>query len=75
MITVGVAGAGAMGSGIAQVALANGHPVVLADADEGVVARAATSIVANTGRRTQSSARARMSYSYCAAAAVSTTRT
>jgi 3-hydroxybutyryl-CoA dehydrogenase len=40
MITVGVVGAGAMGAGIAQVALRHGHPVVLADVDERVVARA-----------------------------------
>lgn len=40
MITVGVAGAGAMGAGIAQVALVHGHPVILADVDERVVSRA-----------------------------------
>jgi 3-hydroxybutyryl-CoA dehydrogenase len=37
---VGVVGAGAMGSGIAQVAAAAGHHVVLADAMTGAVARA-----------------------------------
>jgi 3-hydroxybutyryl-CoA dehydrogenase len=37
---VGVVGAGAMGSGIAQVAAAAGHRVVLADADASAVARA-----------------------------------
>lgn len=40
MITVGVVGAGAMGSGIAQLALKSGHPVILADVEERVVARA-----------------------------------
>ena len=37
---VGVVGAGAMGSGIAQVAAAAGHRVVLADADANAVGRA-----------------------------------
>jgi 3-hydroxybutyryl-CoA dehydrogenase len=37
---VGVVGAGAMGSGIAQVAAVAGHRVVLADADANAVARA-----------------------------------
>ena len=37
---IGVVGAGAMGSGIAQVAAAAGHHVVLADAMTGAVARA-----------------------------------
>ena len=37
---VGVAGAGAMGSGIAQVAATFGHAVVLYDADEAAVERA-----------------------------------
>jgi 3-hydroxybutyryl-CoA dehydrogenase len=37
---IGVVGAGAMGSGIAQVAAAAGHDVVLADAKPGAVARA-----------------------------------
>jgi 3-hydroxybutyryl-CoA dehydrogenase len=37
---VGVIGAGAMGAGIAQVAAAAGHRVVLADAMEGTVAKA-----------------------------------
>ena len=39
-VTVGVVGAGAMGSGIAQVAAAAGHRVVLADANPGAVVRA-----------------------------------
>ena len=37
---VGVVGAGAMGTGIAQVAAAAGHSVVVADAREGAVAKA-----------------------------------
>ena len=37
---VGVVGAGAMGTGIAQVALRAGHPVVLADARAEAVSRA-----------------------------------
>jgi len=37
---IGVVGAGAMGSGIAQVAAISGHQVVLADADGGAVRRA-----------------------------------
>ena len=44
---VGVVGAGAMGSGIAQVAAVAGHRVVLADADAAAVSRARTSL-ANT---------------------------
>jgi 3-hydroxybutyryl-CoA dehydrogenase len=42
--TVGVLGAGAMGTGIAQVAAAAGHSVVIADAVPGAVGRARTSI-------------------------------
>ena len=40
MQIVGVLGAGAMGTGIAQVALAHGHPVILIDNDSGALARA-----------------------------------
>jgi 3-hydroxybutyryl-CoA dehydrogenase len=40
MMKVGVVGAGAMGSGIAMVALANGHDVVLADLDDDATGRA-----------------------------------
>jgi len=39
-LRVGVVGAGAMGSGIAQVAAAAGHPVMLADAKAGAARRA-----------------------------------
>jgi 3-hydroxybutyryl-CoA dehydrogenase len=40
MIRIGVVGAGAMGSGIAQVALRNGHEVVLADVESEALQRA-----------------------------------
>ena len=40
MMTVGVVGAGAMGSGIAQVALKHGHTVVLADVEKAAAQRA-----------------------------------
>ena len=43
-LTVGVVGSGAMGSGIAQVAAAAGHEVVIADANAGAAARAAARI-------------------------------
>ena len=43
-MNVGIAGAGAMGSGIAQVAATNGHEVVLYDADGPAVDRALVSI-------------------------------
>ena len=41
---VGVVGAGAMGSGIAQIAAVAGHRVFLADADAGAVSRARATI-------------------------------
>ena len=37
---VGVLGAGAMGTGIAQIAATHGHPVAVVDADSGAVTRA-----------------------------------
>jgi 3-hydroxybutyryl-CoA dehydrogenase len=43
-MVVGVVGAGAMGSGIAQVAAAAGHKVVLADANPGATAKARITI-------------------------------
>jgi 3-hydroxybutyryl-CoA dehydrogenase len=43
-------GAGAMGSGIAQVAAAAGHPVLIADADAGAVTRARAGIHASLGK-------------------------
>jgi 3-hydroxybutyryl-CoA dehydrogenase len=39
---IGVVGAGAMGAGIAQVAAAAGHPVILADAQAAALSRAKT---------------------------------
>lgn len=44
MITVGIIGAGAMGTGIAQVALRHGHDVVLADVERTAGDRARSSI-------------------------------
>jgi 3-hydroxybutyryl-CoA dehydrogenase len=41
---IGVVGAGAMGSGIAQVAAAAGHPVVVADATAGAAGKAKATI-------------------------------
>lgn len=43
-ITIGILGAGAMGSGIAQVAAAAGHPVTVVDARVDAVARARTAL-------------------------------
>jgi 3-hydroxybutyryl-CoA dehydrogenase len=43
-LKIGVIGAGAMGSGIAQVAAAAGHSVILSDAASGAAARAKASI-------------------------------
>ena len=50
MMTVGVVGAGAMGSGIAQVALRYGHPVVLADVEKSATQRARENIEAAFNR-------------------------
>lgn len=44
MKIVGVLGAGAMGTGIAQVALSHGHPVILVDNDPTALARAKTNM-------------------------------
>jgi 3-hydroxybutyryl-CoA dehydrogenase len=51
---VGVVGAGAMGGGIAQVAAAAGHEVVLADANPGAAERARSSILTALDRRVES---------------------
>ena len=48
---VGVIGAGAMGSGIAQVAATAGHPVFLCDAFEGAAERAQARIAADLAKR------------------------
>jgi 3-hydroxybutyryl-CoA dehydrogenase len=56
---VGVIGAGAMGSGIAQVAAAAGHRVVLADAMEGAVAKAQARIAAALEREVEKGKRTR----------------
>jgi 3-hydroxybutyryl-CoA dehydrogenase len=55
---VGVVGAGAMGTGIAQVAAAAGHRVVLADSRQGVTPRAQAAIAKAMDREVQ---KARMS--------------
>ena len=39
---IGVVGAGAMGSGIAQIAAASGHPVVVVDSNSAALARGAS---------------------------------
>ena len=49
-LIVGVVGAGAMGRGIAQVAAAAGHRVLLSDADAGVVDRARETIRSGLAR-------------------------
>lgn len=62
LIRVGVVGAGAMGAGIAQVAAAHGHDVLLADAQPAAVARARDGHIAamardvEKGRRTREAA-------------------
>jgi 3-hydroxybutyryl-CoA dehydrogenase len=50
---IGVIGAGAMGSGIAQVAAVAGHRVVLADADANVVRRAHDGIANSLSREVE----------------------
>lgn len=51
--TVGVVGAGAMGGGIAQVALRAGHEVILADARPGAAERAAEGIARDLAREVE----------------------
>jgi 3-hydroxybutyryl-CoA dehydrogenase len=53
MMTVGVVGAGAMGSGIAQVALRHGHEVILADVEKAAVQRALEAITGAFGREVE----------------------
>ena len=52
-LVVGVIGAGAMGSGIAQVAAAAGHRVVLGDVNASAVAKARTSIAKALSREVE----------------------
>jgi 3-hydroxybutyryl-CoA dehydrogenase len=68
---VGVIGAGAMGSGIAQVAAVAGHRVILQDVDEAAVGRARSAIEKALARETEKgrltssaaeAARGRLSY-------------
>ena len=49
-VVVGVVGAGAMGAGIAQVAAAAGHHVVLSDSKAGASAKARESMTASLGK-------------------------
>ena len=49
-MTIGVLGAGAMGGGIAQVAAAAGHTVILGDSFDGAVARAVANITGSLAR-------------------------
>lgn len=53
MIKVGVVGAGAMGSGIAHVALRHGHEVILADVEKAAVQRARDAITGSLGREVE----------------------
>ena len=50
---IGVIGAGAMGTGIAQVAAAGGHEVVLGDAAEGAAQRAQANVAKSMDREVQ----------------------
>src|SRR5688572_14926454 len=52
---VGILGAGAMGSGIAQVAAAAGHEVVVVDAHEPALEKASTSISKSLARDVEKS--------------------
>jgi 3-hydroxybutyryl-CoA dehydrogenase len=50
---VGVLGAGAMGTGIAQVAATHGHAVVVADADASALERARSGLAATMRREVE----------------------
>jgi len=63
--TIGVVGAGQMGSGIAHVAAASGARVILADSAPGVVAKAKASIARNLDRE---AAKGKRTPDECAAA-------
>ena len=52
-MTVGVLGAGAMGSGIAQVAASHGHPVILVDSDAPALDRARATLEKTIRRETE----------------------
>jgi 3-hydroxybutyryl-CoA dehydrogenase len=52
-VSVGVLGAGAMGSGIAQVAASHGHPVILVDSDAPALDRARASLEKTMRRETE----------------------
>ncbi len=52
-LPVGVLGAGAMGSGIAQVAAVAGHPVILQDVDAAAIARARIGVDKALARETE----------------------
>lgn len=64
MKKIGVIGAGAMGSGIAQVAAQNGHEVILSDTNEDILAKSKKSLekvmkrLVEKGRRSQEEAEA-----------------
>jgi 3-hydroxybutyryl-CoA dehydrogenase len=59
--TVGIVGAGAMGTGIAQVAAAAGHRVVIADAFDGAADKAQASIAKTMNREVEKGRQSRES--------------
>jgi len=58
-LTIGVIGAGAMGAGIAQVAAAHGHRVLIADAQSAALARARDAHTAAMAREVEKGRRSR----------------
>ena len=58
-LRIGVVGAGAMGVGIAQVAAANGHRVLIADAQPTAMARARKSLISTMDRDVEKQRRTR----------------